>query len=271
MTQNIVNWGLAKSSWFKITKDASGNDLYGAPTLFAGNRQINFTPVGDLVNVYADGTVVFVGKQNSGYTGTIESTFLDDDFVKWVLSEEVDSNNVQYEIQEPVVNRFGILWEWVGDQKKTRHVMYNITASRPDVSATTAGDGGTKSAQYRTLNLTAIPRADGIVKATTRGDISSTVYNGWFDSVYNPTGTSEYPITFTVVTDDVPAAPVAGALVVLGDGSQAWTNALGLAVIYKPTGTYDVIVSKSGFTVDVDTVTVATAAVSKTIEMTESQ
>ena len=170
--KNVVNWGLAASYWFKITKDANGKDTYQTPILFAGNRQVNFTAVGDMISVYADGTVILVGKQNSGYTGTIESTFLDDDFMKYALSETVDTNNVQYETQDPEINRFGLLWEWLGDKKRVRHVMYNITANRPDVSATTAGDGGSKNAQYRMLNLVAIPRADGIVKANTRGDVS---------------------------------------------------------------------------------------------------
>jgi len=103
---NRVNWGLAASAWGKITQDAQGNDVYGPPVRFLGNRQVNFDPAGDLIKVFADGTVIFVGRQNSGYTGSLELTNLDDEFAKWALSESVDSNNVQYEEKEPVVNRF---------------------------------------------------------------------------------------------------------------------------------------------------------------------
>jgi hypothetical protein len=38
---NRVNWGLAASAWGKITTDAQGNDVYGTPTMFLGNRQVN--------------------------------------------------------------------------------------------------------------------------------------------------------------------------------------------------------------------------------------
>ena len=181
---NKVNWGLALSAWGKITVDANGNDVYGTPIMFLGDRQVNFSPSGDLVKVFADGTVIYVGKENSGYTGSLELTNMDDEFAKWALSEEVDSKNVQYEIKEPVVNRIYLLWEWVQDAKNTRHIMYNVTVSRPDQNATTAGDNDSKTAQYQTVNLTAIPRADGIVKAKTRVDVDATTYNNWFICLY---------------------------------------------------------------------------------------
>ena len=50
---NRVNWGLAASAWGKITVDADGNDVYGTPTMFLGNRQVNFDPAGDLIKVFA--------------------------------------------------------------------------------------------------------------------------------------------------------------------------------------------------------------------------
>lgn len=263
---NRVNWGLAASAWGKITTDAQGNDVYGAPTMFLGNRQVNWDPAGDLVKVFADGTVIYTGRQNSGYTGSLELTNLDDDFAAWVLSEAVDSKNVQFEEKEPTVNRFYLLWEWVQDAKNTRHVMYNITASRPSMSATTSGDGDSKTAQYRTLNLTAIPRADGVVKASTRVDVDNTVYENWFSAAYVPNGTAEQTVTFTITGTD--SAPVADAMVVLNNGMTALTNATGTAVMYLAAGTYDVMVSAAGYTTATDSVTVSTAAVTKAISLT---
>lgn len=264
MSKNKVNWGLAKSAWGEITEDENGNDVYGTPHIFVGNRQVNFDPAGDLVKVFADGTVIFVGKENSGYTGSLELTNLDEEFAQWALSEEVDSNNVQYEVKEPIVKRIYLMWEWVQDSKNTRHIMYNITVSRPTMSATTAGDGDTKNAQYRTVNLTAIPRADGIVKASTRYDVNESVYTNWFSSAYVPTGASEYVVTVTVMhsTD-----PVANALVVTGNGKTAYTNANGNAVFYLADGTYDITVMGTEYSAVTDTVTVNGAAVAKSISL----
>ena len=262
---NRVNWGLAASAWGKITVDADGHDVYGAPIMFLGNRQVNWDPAGDLIKVFADGTVIYTGRQNSGYTGSMELTNLDDDFAKYVLSESVDSKNVQYEEKEPYVNRFYLLWEWIQDQKNTRHVMYNITASRPSMSATTAGDGDTKTAQYRTLNMTAIPRDDGIVKASTRVDVDSTVYNNWFSSAYVPTGVSEQTVTFTISDSD---GAIEGAMIMLSNGMSGVTNASGVCVFYLGAGDYDVMVSADGYTTGTDSVTVTTSAVSKAITLT---
>lgn len=261
---NKVNWGLAASAWGKITVDANGNDVYGAPIMFLGDRQVNFTPAGDLVKVFADGTVIYVGKENSGYTGSLELTNMDDEFAKWALSEEVDSKNVQYEIKEPVVNRIYLLWEWVQDTKNTRHIMYNVTVSRPDQNATTAGDNDSKTAQYQTVNLTAIPRADGIVKAKTRVDVDATTYNNWFNAAYVPSGSSAYTLTVAVADS---SDAIEGALVVLSNGAIANTDAEGKAYFNLANGDYDVMVSASGYTAQASTVTVNSAAVTKSITL----
>lgn len=60
--ENIINWGLVASYWAPITEDADGNDVYGLPRKFRGNRAINFTQSGEMVKVYADGTVIYTGK-----------------------------------------------------------------------------------------------------------------------------------------------------------------------------------------------------------------
>ena len=261
---NKVNWGLAKSAWGKITTDAQGNDVYGPPIMFLGNRQVNFSPAGDLVKVFADGTVIYVGRENSGYTGSLELTNMDDEFAKWALSEIVDSNNVQYEDKEPPVNRIYLLWEWVQDSKNTRHIMYNVTVSRADINATTANDGDSKTAQYQTVNLTAIPRADGVVKAKTRFDVNETVYTNWFSAAYEPTGESQFAVTVTV-TDGTD--PISGATVVINN-MIVTTDATGNAVFYLANGTYDVMVSDGGtHTATTDTVTVNSAAVSKSVAL----
>ena len=261
---NKVNWGLAASAWGKITVDANGNDVYGTPTMFLGDRQVNWDPAGDLVKVFADGTVIYTGRQNSGYTGSMELTNMDDDFAAWVLSESVDSKNVQYEEKEPTVNRFYLLWEWVQDQKNTRHVMYNITASRPSMSATTAGDNDTKTAQYRTVNLTAIPRADGVVKASTRVDVDSTTWTNWFNACYVPTGSSTYVLTVAVADS---GGAIEGAQVVLNNGMIAFTNESGNAYFNVPNATYSIMVSADGYTAQATTQTINSAAATKSITL----
>lgn len=262
---NIVNWGLVASAWAPITVDAEGNDVYGTPRKFKGARSVSWTPAGDQVKVYADGTTVYTGKNNDGYTGTMEFTVLEEEFARYALGELVDANGVQYEPQEAQVNRFALLWEWEGDEFRSRHCMFNVTANRPDLSVTTKGDGGSKTAQYQQINLVAIPRNnDENVKVRTRSNTDPAVYENWFNSV--PTIASETMQTITVTVTDG-SNPVAGAVVMLGDASTAVTNSDGVALLHKEDGAYDLFVSASGFTAVKDSVTVSGAAVAKSITL----
>ena len=114
------------------------------------------------------------------------------------------------------------------------------------------------------MNLTAIPRADGIVKAKTRVDVDETTYQNWFNAAYEPSGSSAY--TATVVVADSGGA-ISGALVVLSNGAIANTDAEGKAFFNLANGTYDVMVSASGYTAQASTVTVNSAAVTKSITL----
>lgn len=263
---NIINWGLVASAWAPITVDENGNDVYGLPRKFKGARSVSWTPDGDLVNVYADGTTIYTGKNNDGYSGTMEFTVLEEEFARYALGELVDANGLQYEPQEAKVNRFALLWEWEGDENRTRHCMFNVTANRPDLTAQTKGDGGSKSPQYQTINLKAIPRQnDENVKTRTRSNTDPTVYANWFNAVPQIAEEGMQKITITVTSS---SDPVAGAAVMLGDGTMGYTDSTGVIVLMKGAGTYDVFVSKDGYTAAADSVTVASAAVSKAITLT---
>ena len=265
---NIVNWGLVASAWAPISVDANGNDVYGAPRKFRGARSVSWTPAGDQVKVYADGTTVYTGKNNDGYTGTMEFTNIEEEFARYALGEMVDANGLQYEPQEAQVNRFALLWEWEGDVNRARHCMFNVTANRPDLSAQTKGDGGSKSAQYQTIDLVAIPRPnDEIVKTRTRSTTDATVYANWFNTVPAIAGTSDKAITVTVTCS---SDPVTDALVMLGDGTMGTTDANGVVKFFKPAGTYDLFVVADGYDTETDSVTVSSSDVSKAVTMTAS-
>lgn len=262
---NIVNWGLVASGWAPIT-EVNGEDTYGTVRKFKGARSVSFTANGDFVNVYADGTTVYTGKNNDGYDGSMEFTNPDEDFLAYALGEVTDSNGLQYEPLEPTVNRFALLWEWEGDLRKTRHCMFNCTARRPDLSVTTKGDGGSKSPQYQTINIKAIARVnDDVVKIRTKSTTDATVYNNWFNSVPTIAASGTQKVTVSV---KVSTTPIVGALVVLGDGTMGVTDAAGEIVFYKAAGDYDVFVSKTGYEGVADSITVASAAVTKAITMT---
>ena len=79
---------------------------------------------------------------------------------------------------------FAFLFEFDGDQRHIRHVLYNCVASRPSIEGETNEDS--KEVKTDTLNLQATPLANGYVKAKTGTNTTDDVYNKWYDAVYEP-------------------------------------------------------------------------------------
>lgn len=80
---------------------------------------------------------------------------------------------------------FALLFEFDGDVKKIRHVLYNCSAARPNIESATKEEE--IEVQTEKLSIKARPMADGYVKARTRTDTSDEVYQNWYDTVYLPT------------------------------------------------------------------------------------
>ena len=106
-----------------------------------------------------------------------------------ILGEITDSDGVVFEDANAPTKYFALLFQFEGDAKQTRHVLYKCTATRPDVA------GSTKEAsievQTETLNITATPIHDSsldkdIVKGRTTEDTDSAAYTGWYSEVTLP-------------------------------------------------------------------------------------
>ena len=80
-----------------------------------------------------------------------------------VLKETLDSKGVLIENSEVELAAFALLFEFDGDQKHIRHVLYNCSASRPGIEGKTNEDS--KEVQTEKLSLKAVPLANGMVKA----------------------------------------------------------------------------------------------------------
>lgn len=63
----------------------------------AGGREYNFSPKGDIKEVYADGKVVFANAKNSGYDGTITLIDIIDDVARDWYDQKVGENGERAE------------------------------------------------------------------------------------------------------------------------------------------------------------------------------
>ena len=92
---------------------------------------------------------------------------------------EGDAENSEVEMAA-----FALLFEFDGDKKHIRHVMYNCTASRPGIEGKTNEDS--KEVKTETLSLTASALVNGLVKSKTSEATVQTAYDNWYKSVYMP-------------------------------------------------------------------------------------
>ena len=127
----------------------------------------------------------FRSTANNGYSGDLEIALIPEWFRTEILQEVKDNNGVLVEhsdVTESVY--FALLFEFDGDIKAIRHVLYNCTASRPSIESETKEE--TIEPGTETLSLTADPREDGLVKSRTGDDTTDSVYRNWYQAVYVP-------------------------------------------------------------------------------------
>ena len=170
------------------TSDA-GVISYETPVAVPGAVSISMDPEGESSPFYADGIVYYRSNNNNGYSGSLELAIVDEWVREHILQEQVDANGVLIEKSDVTEQaKFALLFEFDGDVNAIRHVLYCCTASRPSIASQTKEQ--TIEPVTETLDITADPRDDFLVKSKTGPDTDSTVYDGWYQAVYVPSATS---------------------------------------------------------------------------------
>lgn len=180
-TTNKVKYGLKNVYYAVYDEDA---DTYDTPVAIPGAVNMSLDAEGDTTTFRADNTDYYVSVSNNGYSGDFEAALIPDSFLKDVMGELVDTTTgLQYEVADTQPKYFALLFEFDGDRKKTRHIMYHCKASRISVSSQTTDKSIEPVTDKLSLTATARP-ADNIVKAKTyQGD---TNYSTFFSAVIVP-------------------------------------------------------------------------------------
>lgn len=263
-----ITYGIRNGHYAGVTTAADGTPIFGIVKPWEGWSELALPPVGDLLKVHADDVIYFKKHVNQGYDGNVNAFKVPEDFKLNHMGEYKDANGVMIERSSAQPMDFALLGEFqTADEMSNdpkRFALFNCSAGRADFGGTTKEDG-IEAASFG-VPITVGPTVkDEIVKATILKSTNEDIFNSWFDNVYyNPGFVLTRRVNVTV-TDG--ASPIYGAVVVAGD-KIAKSNTEGVASFMLPAGEYDVMVSAAGFTAQVDTVTVMSAPVNKTITLT---
>ena len=182
--KNKVKFNICNVHYALITVDEDGEVIFGTPVAMPGAVSLSLEPNGEPSNFYADGYAYYTISNNMGYEGDLELAMVPESFRTDVLKESLDDNSVLVESANVETANFALLFEFDGDVKKIRHVLYNCSAARPNIESTTNEEE--IEVQTETLAITAAPLANGYVKARTGDSTTDTVYTGWYTAVYLP-------------------------------------------------------------------------------------
>lgn len=187
---NKVKYGLSNVYYAKATIAADGSATYETPVPIAGAVSLSLSAQGSNDPFYADNIKYYVTASNTGYEGDLEVALIPESFRKDILGEIEDENGVVIEDAGSVAVPFALLFQFEGDDKGTRHVMYNCTATRPNVEGNTKEDSTSVQTETMTISCASIFNTKlqkNIVKGRCLNDGSSaTTYAGWNAKVYQP-------------------------------------------------------------------------------------
>lgn len=189
---NKVKYNLKNTHYAMLTIGEDGTVTYGTPTPMPDSVSISLDANGEPENFYADGIAYYVINNNMGYDGDLELAMIPESFRTEALKEELDANGVLIENADVELASFALLFEFDGDQKHIRHVLYNCAASRPGIEGKTNEDS--REVQTETLTIKATPLVGGLVKAKTGNTTDATVYADWYKAVYMPAAKDAAPV-----------------------------------------------------------------------------
>ena len=197
---NKVKYGLKNVYYAVATVNANNEATYGTPKAIKGAVNLSLDAQGDVTKFRADNIDYWIGQSNNGYQGDLEIALVPDDFREDVLGDIKDSNNVYVENAEAPTTYFALMFQFEGDEKATRHVLYKCSASRPSVSGATTDEQIEPQTETLTITATSIHNASldkELVKARCLSDNLN--YANWFNAVYQSTAS---PIVYFAVGFD---------------------------------------------------------------------
>lgn len=227
---NKVKFGLSNVHYAMLESVVNGFVTYAKPKPWPGAVNLSLSPLGETTKFYADDGTYWMSPNNDGYEGDYESALVPDSFALDALGEKlILPEGVQVEYANVEGNAFALLFEFKGDKKAIRHILYNCTAARSNVAGSTVTN--TKTPTTSSLKITAAPLPNGMVKSKSVPTTTSATYANWYSKVWQPLLELE-------VTSQAGTEPGTTALAVIPDLAEgnSYKTKIGAAVTLPPYG-----------------------------------
>lgn len=184
MEKNKYHYDLTNVYVAELTDDnAETGATFGNPERIPGAVSMDIAPVGETFKMRADASDYVVVESNNGYEGSVTFVQLPDTFREKYLGNKLSTNDkVLTENNQSNGKRFAFLFEFLGDVKHVRHVLYSCLASRPNLKG--ENKDNQKEPDTEELKLTASPLINGDVKSKTTEETPDEVYTNWFRQVW---------------------------------------------------------------------------------------
>ncbi|WP_025148781.1 major tail protein [Bacillus sp. H1a] len=184
MPENKVVFGLKKVHYSVISEDETGKITYGTPAKLPGAVEMKLEPKGEQTDFYADDSNYYTESSNQGYEGTLTIANITEAFRTEVLGEVLDEvDKVLTEVSNAKFKKIALMFEFDGDVKATRHVLYNVSVSRPGANSSTKSD----KTEPNTTELSFVAAQHPVnykVKTSTTVGTPAKTYDDWYTKVY---------------------------------------------------------------------------------------
>lgn len=190
MAENKVQYGLKNVYVHRFTDDGT-QITYETAIKYPGAVNLSLDAAGDKTDFYADNGIYWSGDNNQGFTGKLEMANMPYEISNIVLGDVRDDNGViAQSLQQG--KAVALTFEFDGDQKATRHILYNVTFARPSEAGATKSDK--LDVQTKEFDITAAldPYLE-IAKSKTDSKTDSKIYDDWHSKPYRPTFTEPAP------------------------------------------------------------------------------
>lgn len=185
-----VRYGFEKLYYATLEDDGS----YGTPTAWPGAVSFTAEPQGETSSFAADNNGSYATfTTNSGYELTLEVADVPESVYTDVYGDKKDGNGAIVENSDAQPKHIALLYMVKGNEKDQRFVFYDVTLSRPSLSANTTSEDSTDP------DTVSIDATAALVEKTLGSDViktskaslelsttSKTAYDAWFTKVYEP-------------------------------------------------------------------------------------